>query len=274
VRDQAAALRDLAAERTRPAVPETAGPPALVIGSGKGGVGKSVLSIMLAAAAARTGRRVLLVDAAQNQGNLHILLGLRPRVHLEELARGDAEPADLVVPVTDRLWLVPADSGADALHGLTATDRARLHHRLTSLYHDYDAVVIDAGPGIESVVRVATMRATRLLVIAVPEPASLSDAYALIKIVTLQVPSLPVEVLVNRVSGPAEADGTFQRLDLAAERFLRRRLDYAGGVPETDAMRRWLHAPADLLAHAPEAIQALASRLTPDEGDAHASHRD
>jgi len=271
MRDQAAALRSLAAARSRPAPSGTFGPPAVVVGSGKGGVGKSVLAIMLAAALARLGSRVLLVDAAQNQGNLHILLGLRQRAQLDDLLQGEAEPADLLVPVTDRLALVPAGSGADTIHGLTATDRARLHHRLTTLYSDYDAVVIDAGPGIESVVRVATMRATRLVVVAVPEATSLSDAYALIKIVTLQLPTMPIEILVNRVAEPAEAEATFERLDLAAQRFLRRRLEFAGGVPETPATHRWQPTPAELLAWAPETIVALARRLTPVGGDGHAS---
>jgi flagellar biosynthesis protein FlhG len=238
-----------------------------VVGSGKGGVGKSVLSVMLAAAVARRGHRVLLVDAAQNQGNLHILLGLQHRAHLQDLLRGEAEPGDLVLAVTDRLWLVPADSGEDSLHALPATDRARLHHRLTSLYHRYDAVIVDAGPGIESVVRAAGIRASRVVVVAVPEPASLSDAYALIKILTLQLPSVPIEVLVNRAGDAGEAAAAFERLDLAAGRFLRRRLAFAGAVPDIPEMRRWLYEPASLLAHAPEALRDLASRLTETGGD-------
>jgi flagellar biosynthesis protein FlhG len=229
-----------------------------------------VLAIMLASAITRRGCGVLLVDATQNQGNLHILLGLRQRARLEHVLQGEAEPTDLLVPVTERLALLPADTGTDAIHGLTATDRARLHHRLTSLYHHYDAVVIDAGPGIDDVVRVATMRATRLVVVAVPEATSLSDAYALIKIVTLQLSAMPIEILVNRVRTPAEAEGTFQRLNLAAERFLRRQLEFAGGVAETAAVPRWQPTPADLLADAPQAIAALARRLAPEGGASHA----
>ena len=274
MRDQARARRALAVERHREPIPEPAGPPALVVGSGKGGVGKSVLSIMLAAAVARCGRRVLLVDAAQNQGNLHILLGLQHRAHLQDLLRGDADPEDLVLDVGDRLWLVPADSGDDTLHALTATDRARLHHRLTSLYHRYDAVVVDAGPGIEGVVRAAGIRASRVAVVAVPEPASLSDAYALIKILTLQLPAVPIEVLVNRAGDAGEAAATFERLNLAAERFLRRRLAFAGAVPEMPEFRRWLYQPAALLAHAPPALHALAARLADSRGGSDACHGD
>jgi flagellar biosynthesis protein FlhG len=274
MRDQARALRALAVERRREPLPDPAGPPTLVVGSGKGGVGKSLLSIMLAAAIARSGRRVLLVDAVQNQGNLHILLGLQHRAHLQDLWRGDADPEDLVLGVADRLWLVPADSGEDTLHALTATDRARLYHRLTSLYHRYDAVVVDAGPGIEGVVRAAGIRASHAVVVAVPEPASLSDAYALIKILTLQLPAVPIEVLINRAGDAREAAAAFERLDLAAERFLGRRLAFAGAVLEIPELRRWLYEPATLLAYAPPALQDLAARLAGSRGGSDARHGD
>ena len=115
MRDQAAGLRELAprAPYARSARQEE-GPPAIVIGSGKGGVGKSMLGVLLAAAFARSGRRTLLLDGAQNQGNLHILLGVRPAAPLGAVLAGDAEPAALMVPVAENLVLVPGDSGAPA----------------------------------------------------------------------------------------------------------------------------------------------------------------
>ena len=98
---------------------------------------------------------------------------------------------------------------------MSAVDRARLHHRLSALYDDFDAVIVDAGPGLESVVRVATMRATRCVILAAPEPAALTDAYATIKIVNLQVADMRVDVLVNRVTDPQEGSQTFERLATA-----------------------------------------------------------
>jgi hypothetical protein len=103
----------------------------VVIGSGKGGVGKSVLSIALAAAFARMGHRTLLLDGAQNQGNLHILLGVRPARAAGRLLAGEAEPAALHGVGERELVLVPGDSGAEALYTLSAIDRARLHRRLS-----------------------------------------------------------------------------------------------------------------------------------------------
>jgi flagellar biosynthesis protein FlhG len=261
--DQAAQLRRLtaAADRPAPAAPATVS--AFVIGSGKGGVGKSVLSALLALELARTGRRVLLLDGAQNQGNLHILLGVRPAHHLEALLTGEVAAQELLRPLDEKLWLLPADSGTERLHALGPVDRARLHHRLSSLYDDFDAVVVDSGPGIESAVRVALMRANRLAVVTVPEPAALSDAYALMKIVHLQLPGLPLEVLVNRVLDEDEGPATFERLDLAGRRFLGRPLRYLGAVPEDRDIAEAVRRPGRLLAGAParvrDALVAVAS---------------
>jgi flagellar biosynthesis protein FlhG len=260
--DQAQGLRALHAGRPRAHVPAAGdGPPTIVVGSGKGGVGKSVLSVLLAAALARCGRSTLLLDGAQNQGNLHILLGVRPAVRLGAVLTGEAEPEASLVPIAERLALLPADSGAEALYALGPLDRARLHRRLSALYDHYDAVVVDGGSGIESVVRAAGIRATRLAVVVAPEPASLADAYALLKIVHLQVPAVPIEVMVNRVAADEEGRAVFERLQLAADRFLRRDLGYLGCVPEDEALQRGARSPGALLDTRSEAIDLVAERI-------------
>lgn len=243
--DQAAMLRAMMAGRRREPV-EPSGPPTLVVGSGKGGVGKSVLSVLLAQRLAAEGRRVLLVDGTQNMGNLHVMLGVRQGARLEDLLAEEVRPADLLVPLAEGLSLLPADSGAESLYALGSVDRARLHHRLSWLYDDFDAVVVDAGPGLESVVRVSTMRATRLVVVTVPEPAALTDAYATIKIVQFQVADLAIDVLVNRVGDPREGPQAFERLATATQRFLQRDIRYLGAIPEDDAIRQAVRGPGRL----------------------------
>ncbi len=243
--DQAALLRAMMAGRRPDPVPP-AGPPTIVIGSGKGGVGKSVVSVLLAERLSAEGRRVLLVDGSQNLGNLHVLFGVQRGARLEHLLSDAARPKDLLCPVNDTLWLLPADSGAESLHALGAVDRARLHHRLSTLYADFDAVIVDAGAGIESVVRVSTMGATRLVMLTVPEPAALTDAYATMKIVHAQVTDLPMDVLVNRVMDEREGPEAYERLATATERFLHRGLRYLGALWEDDDIRRAVRTPGRL----------------------------
>jgi flagellar biosynthesis protein FlhG len=258
--DQAQALRRRAA--AAPAAPDPG--PAVdvtVVGSGKGGTGKSTLAVLLGAELARLGRRVLLCDAAQNQGNLHVLLGVRPTARLEEVLVGDVGPETLLVPVAENLTVLPSDSGHEGLHGLTPVDRARLHYTLSGLFDGFDHVLVDAPPGVDTVVRAATIRASRLAVVATPEPAALTDAYALVKIVHLQVPSLPVEVIVNRALDEAEALAAYERLDLAARRFLRRGLGWLGHLDEDEALRRAVRHPGALLALEHDGVAVLARAL-------------
>jgi flagellar biosynthesis protein FlhG len=118
---------------------------------------------------------------------------------------------------------------------------------LSGLYDGFDAVVVDAGPGIETVVRLSTMRGTRLFVVTVPEIAALTDAYALIKLVHAQLPLLPIDVVVNRTSGPDEARQSFERLATATDRFLGRSLVYLGCLTETVALRDAMQQPGRLL---------------------------
>ena len=240
--DQAAMLRAMMAER-HPMPPAPNGPPTLVVGSGKGGVGKSVLSVLLAERVAADGRRVLLVDGDQNMGNLHVLLGLARANRLENVLNETAAPRDLLVPVAERIHLLPSDSGADSLYSLSAVDRARLHHRLSALYDEFDAVIVDAGPGLESVVRVATMRATRLIVVTAPEPAALTDAYATIKVLAATQGRRRIHLVVNQVRRPGEGRQVRAQLQQVVDRYVNPTLDapvrieLLGEVPADPAVR-------------------------------------
>lgn len=232
--------------------------PTIVVGSGKGGVGKSVVSVLLASALAAQGRRVLLLDGDQNLANLHVLLGVRPGARVESLLRGEVAAPDLVQPIAPNLWLLPGESGTESLYGLDTHDRARIQHRLSEVYEQFDVVIVDAGAGLESVVRVATMHATRLLVVTAPEPTALTDAYALMKIVSLQLPELPIDILVNRCLDPDEGRDAYVRLATACERFLRRGVRFIGALPEDQSIRLAVRDPRHLL----ETIQATQAAHT------------
>jgi flagellar biosynthesis protein FlhG len=183
----------------------------VLVGSGKGGVGKSLLSILLAAEAASAGRRVLLFDADMNLGTLHVLLGLRPAARVDALLDSELEPADLVCQVTRNLWLLPGTCGAERLHDMPALDRARLELRLTAVF---------------------AISADRLVVVATPEPAALTGAYALMKVAHLRTPEIPIDVLVNRCQNDGEGAVAFDKLAFACDRFLNRAIRHIGTIAE------------------------------------------
>src|SRR5262249_1974736 len=129
---------------------------------------------------------------------------------------------------------------------LTRIDRARVQERVSTLYERYDRVVIEGGPGVEGVV-CATLAASCLGVVTVPEPAAISDAYALVKIVHLQMPSLPVSLIVNRTIAVGEAERVHERLSLATHTFLSRGLTLLGEVREDERVRACVRRPGALL---------------------------
>lgn len=247
--DQAKALR-----QARPVQAPASPPPvlpgdteAIVVGSGKGGAGKSLVSVTIAAALAHQGHRVLLVDGDQNLGNLHVLLGVRPRVQPELLIDPTVDPAEVVVAVVPGLSLLPAASGDEAIQRLSGTDRVHLHRRVTTLYPCYDVVVVDAAAGLDSALRCVGLHATRLVLVTTPEPTALTSAYALAKMVYTRLPRLPVDLLVNRTLTAAEGQLAADRLQEAATRFLGRQIRYLGAIPEDDAVRASLAHPAGLV---------------------------
>jgi flagellar biosynthesis protein FlhG len=235
----------------------------IVVGSGKGGVGKSVVSVLLAAAAAERGREVLLLDGEQNLANLNVLLGIGARGSIESVLGGRGRVEDLVQPVAENLWLLPSESGAEGLYALDALERARLHCRLVELCRRFEVVVVDAGAGIEGVVRAATLGADRVVLVTTPDPTALMDAHALGKILSLQVPHLPVDVFVNRCAGEAEGQDAFARLAAASEQFLNRRLHLAGILLEEQPIAAAVRDPRHFLARL---IQTRAAQTIREAG--------
>jgi len=243
-RDQAWDLRGSRAARV---AAEPPGGVVVAVASGKGGAGKSVLSVLIARALAASGRRTLLLDGVLEPGHLHVLLGVCAEFGPRALLDGDAPASALPVSVADGLWLVPGEAGGDVRDRLSAVDRARLLNRLTALADCADALVVDAGPGLDSALAAAAARATRLALVAVPEPAALSDAYAVVKVMTAQLPALPLSVIANRVADAREGRQVFERLDLASRRFLSRPLEYAGAVAERADVAAAVRRPGALL---------------------------
>lgn len=256
------------------AAPGEDGPPAIVLAGAKGGVGRSVLSVLLAARWAREGRRVLLLDGALNEGALHVLLDAPDAVPLAAVATGRAEPGALVRAVAPNLSLIAGDTGSDELYGLSLADRARLQLRLSGLFDDYDAVIVDAGSGLEATVRALAMRATRLVAVTTPEATALTLTYALVKTVVRRLPALPMDAWVTRARDAAEGHAAWRRLDEATQRFLERGVGELGAVLDSPALAARARHPGGLLEPAPDDVRPaleraadllLAPRLAPVE---------
>jgi flagellar biosynthesis protein FlhG len=238
----------------------------VAVTSGKGGVGKTNVVVNLAVALARLRNRVAILDADFGLGNVDVMLGLTPPHHLGHLLTGDKELADVLVEGPYGIQLLPASSGLRELTALSARQWQRLNDSLDELTDDADFLLIDTGAGISNNVIDMITGADRVMVVTTQEPTSVVDAYAMVKILTATNPGKELGLLVNGARDQSEADLVFRQLDVAATRFLHRRLKSYGFVPQDPAVREAVLMQRSVVAHAPQApasqsFRRLASRI-------------
>lgn len=202
----------------------------IAVTSGKGGVGKSSLALNLAVAAASRDRRVVLVDADLGLANLDVMCGVNPSAGLADVIAGRRHLSEITVPTHYGIDLVPGASGIAALADLDDEDRQRLLAQMETLERAADLIVIDTGAGISrNVVRFAAA-ADEVYVIATPEPTSITDAYAAIKLISMTKEHAAVRLVVNQASSRREAGKVGGRIASVSRRFLGLSVDEAGYI--------------------------------------------
>lgn len=224
----------------------------IAILSGKGGVGKTNLALNLSYALFRANHRVLLLDFDVGLANLDVLLGLSPDKSLQDLFRPEVTAAEVMLPIEPGGFdFLPAASGVPELLEMDDDMREILFSKLNGVLATYDYVILDLGAGIsQTVLSVAAMSHLRVLVVT-PEPTSLTDSYAVIKVLHTQYGIDDFQVLVNQAATPAEAKTTFERLHAACQRFLDIELHFLGGVRADPSLPDAVRRQIPLLRHAP-----------------------
>lgn len=235
--DQADTLRLMASSRNgrlRVVPPrarrEGAGTRVISVTSGKGGVGKSSVVVNLAVALAGEGKRVLVFDADLGLGNLDVLLGLKPGRTLNDVFSGENRLSEIIVEGPGGIRLVPAGSGVQKLTALGREERLLLMDELEALEDDFDILIIDTESGISDNVTYFSVAAQEIMLVVAPDPASIADVYALIKLLATRHEERHFKVLVNMARDCDEGLGVFTRLSQVVSRFLDVSLDYVGCV--------------------------------------------
>ena len=200
------------------------------ITSGKGGVGKTNIVANLGYALCKMGKRVLIFDADLGLGNLDVLLGLAPRYNLSHVIEGTKTLSEIIVSGPGNLKILPASSGIQELTRLTSVQQEAIMRKLNALVCDYDIVLIDTGAGISSNVLYFAAVANEIMVVVTPEPTSITDAYALMKILSVRYQQKQFRLLVNLAKDSEEADEVSRQLCVVADRFLDVSIEYFGSI--------------------------------------------
>ena len=203
----------------------------VAVTSGKGGVGKTNVTANLAVALAHLGRRVMVLDADLGLGNLDVLLGLTPSFSLADVLSGQRRLREVLVPGPGGITVLPAGSGFQNLTALSDHQIRELQSEMDELQEETDVLLIDTGAGIgRNVTSFATM-AQDIIVVAAPEPTSLTDAYALMKVLSTQYGERRFRLLVSMTRSPTDGQDVYRKLSLVAERFLHISINFLGSIP-------------------------------------------
>lgn len=220
--DQAQSLRQLVSSRDDSAesVPRKGSARIITVSSGKGGVGKSNFTLNFALALKSFGRKVLLFDADIGMANLDVLMGVRPRYSLYHLLKGEKNIAEIIELGTHSLPFIAGGSGLADLFALSEADLNYFTSQIESVSEEMDYIIFDTGAGLSKETLKFITAADECLVVTTPEPTSITDAYALIKVVHGLDEQVPFRLVINRVTGEREARQVADKISLVAHRFL------------------------------------------------------
>jgi flagellar biosynthesis protein FlhG len=238
----------------------------MAVTSGKGGVGKTMLTANLAILAAKRGQRVLIIDADLGLANVEIVFGVKPKRHLGDLLNPSVAIEEVLIEARPRISILPAASGLQHLTRLQEEEKFRLISSLDVLSDQFDLVLLDSGAGIGDNVLFFVGIAQEIILVVTPEPTSLVDAYAAVKVFSQQVGVKDFGVVVNQVVDELVARDVYQKLCSLTDRFLSVRIRHLGYVTRDENVHRAIMAQkpvTDLFSQAPasRALQVVAEKL-------------
>ncbi|MFP4173306.1 MAG: MinD/ParA family protein [Candidatus Hydrogenedentota bacterium] len=242
----------------------------LAVTSGKGGVGKTGISVNLGIALAARGQRVVVLDADLGLANVEVLLGLNSLYNLQHVVEGGKELVDILVEGPGGIKVIPGSSGLAKIADLGPEERANLLDGLQQLQEITDFIIIDTMAGLGQNAIAFASAADEVLVVSTPEPSSIVDAYAVIKTLYQKREDAVTSLVVNMAANKEQALAVSTKLTTVTQKYLGRKLSYHGYVPrDPHVMQAVMQTYPFVLrypsAAASKSVQELAGRLVQQE---------
>ena len=208
----------------------------LAVTSGKGGVGKTAVVANTAVLLAQMGKRVLILDADLGLANIDVVFGLAPGKNLTHFFSEEMELDEIMADGPAGIKILPAGSGVQRFTRLDSRQKMRLLEALDSMHNDFDIVLIDTEAGISENVTYFNTAAQEILVVTTPEPTAITDAYALMKLLSTQYHEKHFNLIANCVRSEEEGMDVFRKLTMVADRYLDISIEYLGSIPTDPQM--------------------------------------
>ena len=239
----------------------------IAVTSGKGGVGKSNLSVNLSSVFARRERSVVLMDADLGLANTDLFLGVRPDYDLQHVIRGERRLEEIIIETEQGLRLIPAASGVQRMAELTPAEHVSLIRAFSELSFAVDVLLIDTAAGISDSVVSFSKAAQEVVVVVCDEPASITDAYALMKVLSQDRGVRRFQIVTNMVRSASHGLGLYEKLADVTDRYLGCSLGYLGHIPFDEQLRAAVRRQRPLVQLFPESKAAQAFRQIADRID-------
>jgi flagellar biosynthesis protein FlhG len=236
--DQAEKLRKIVSEQNIPRRTSRV----ITVTSGKGGVGKSSIAVNLAIALSRLGKKVVILDADFGLANIEIMLGIRPIFNLADLMFRGKSLSDIITMGPENIGFISGGSGIQELTNLTKDQIVYMIRKLVELDRTADIIIIDTGAGIDDSVLEFVAASSEVLLIATPEPTSITDAYALLKTLKrkseFSIADTTIKMITNKVTPDEDGEEIFEKLNIVVSRFLKIKMVYMGHIPVDKAVSK------------------------------------
>ena len=248
----------------------------ITVTSGKGGVGKTSISINLAIQLTRLGKRVVVFDADFGLANIEVMLGVRPQYNLADMMFRGKDLTDIITQGEEGISFISGGSGIQELASMNREQVMFLTSRLIALDKFADVIIVDTGAGISDSVLEFVLASTEVLLVATPEPTSITDAYALLKALNRKEEFVKedtsIKMISNRVKNDAEGQNVFEKMSVVSEKFLNIPITYLGPVPMDDQISKAVmrQKPVSVLnpeAPSSKAIKQIAEKLLEMESE-------
>lgn len=229
--DQASQLRNIIKKNQRRPSAKV-----ITVTSGKGGVGKSSISVNLALQLQRLGNRVIIMDADFGLANIEVMLGIRPKYNLADLIFRGKKLNEIITPGPEGIGFISGGSGIQELTRLTNEQIVTLNQSMCLLDEIADVIIIDTGAGIGDSVMEFVCAGDETILIVTPEPTSITDAYAVLKALDKKLQDMPgdfsIKMLANRVGSFAEGKELYSKLSVVVNKFLKIKVEFLGAIPQ------------------------------------------